>query len=309
MNKNKYHLAQFSISLARYSFSDEKMQGFVSRLTEINELADKSQGFIWRLKSDDGNSTSFRGYSDPNIYLNLSVWDSIENLREFVFKSNHVELFRKGKTWFHNLNGPITALWWIKEGEIPTIEDGISRLESIKNLGPTSWAFNFKTNYSPEAIESNNILTKCKKEVDDLHDFLQQWFQGEISNTSENRELLSSRFDQFGELLSPDGLIEPFHCLENRFNSAHGKFLNAKIWITGFTPVLLNNKDILVKYTEWRQIDGETNVRFTTALLSEKNKAPNGIVWKHIHETWSDVNNLKSPAPYATPESPSLEEA
>ncbi|NBW03216.1 MAG: DUF3291 domain-containing protein, partial [Cytophagia bacterium] len=41
------------------------MQGFVSRLDEINTLAESAEGFIWRLQEDSGSATAIRVFDDP----------------------------------------------------------------------------------------------------------------------------------------------------------------------------------------------------------------------------------------------------
>src|SRR5579871_1337704 len=50
------------------------MGGFVSRLDEINALADHSPGFVWRLQTPVGNATYFRPYpEDDRILINIFV--------------------------------------------------------------------------------------------------------------------------------------------------------------------------------------------------------------------------------------------
>jgi len=61
----KYHLAQINIALAKEEMDSETMKGFVSRLDEINMTADNAEGFIWRLQSEDGDSTAIRVFDKP----------------------------------------------------------------------------------------------------------------------------------------------------------------------------------------------------------------------------------------------------
>ena len=71
----RWHLAQVNIGRARGAITDPVMQGFVARLDEINALAERSLGFVWRLQTEDGNATAFRPYPDDNsILINMSVW-------------------------------------------------------------------------------------------------------------------------------------------------------------------------------------------------------------------------------------------
>ncbi len=139
----KYHLAQINIALAKAEMDTEIMKGFVSRLDEINKTADKAEGFVWRLQTEDGDSTAIRVFDKPLLLVNMSVWESIDALKNFVYKSAHVELIRDRQAWFHKLVEAHQALWWVPAGHIPKIEEAKEKLEIIQKYGPTSSAFHF----------------------------------------------------------------------------------------------------------------------------------------------------------------------
>ena len=92
-----FHLAQINIARAKDAMDTPTMAGFAAMLEPINELADGTPGFVWRLQDESGDATAIRPYDDERIMVNMSVWESIEALREFVYKSPHVEVFR-GRT-------------------------------------------------------------------------------------------------------------------------------------------------------------------------------------------------------------------
>ncbi len=70
-----YQVAQVNIGRVKAPIEDPLMAGFVSRLDEINALADGSPGFVWRLQTPVGNATYFRPYpEDDRILINMSVW-------------------------------------------------------------------------------------------------------------------------------------------------------------------------------------------------------------------------------------------
>ena len=143
----KYHLAQINVAVAKAEMDTEIMQGFVSRLDEINALADNAPGFVWRLQSAEGDSTSIRVFSEPLLLVNMSVWESVEELKHFVYKSFHVELIRDREAWFDKIGAAHQALWWIPEGHIPTIEEAIEKLEYIREHGASEVAFTFGKPY------------------------------------------------------------------------------------------------------------------------------------------------------------------
>lgn len=144
MNKKlNFQLAQVNIAQAKAEMDTETMSGFVNRLDEINALAEQSEGFVWRLQSDNGDATSIRVFDDPLLLVNMSVWGSIEALRNYVYKTVHVELVRDREAWFDKMENIHQALWWIPTGHIPTTQEAKDKLELLRELGSTQEAFTF----------------------------------------------------------------------------------------------------------------------------------------------------------------------
>lgn len=139
----KYYLAQLNLAKAKAEMDTKVMHGFFSRLEEINALADKANGFIWRLQSSDGDSTSFRVFPDPLQLVNMSVWENIDDLKEYVYKSMHVELIRDREAWFDKFESVHQVLWWVPKGHIPTLDEGKERLELLGKNGVSKQAFTF----------------------------------------------------------------------------------------------------------------------------------------------------------------------
>lgn len=139
----KYQLAQINIARAVAEMDSEEMSGFVARLDEINGLADQAPGFVWRLQSEEGDATAIREFDDPLILVNMSVWQNVESLKDFVYKSMHVELIRDRDAWFSKMTSAHQALWWVPEGHQPTIEEGKAKLELLDQQGPSTQVFTF----------------------------------------------------------------------------------------------------------------------------------------------------------------------
>lgn len=147
----KYHLAQVNIGRVKAPLEDPVMAGFVNRLDELNALADSSPGFVWRLQTNEGDATYFRPYPhDDRILMNMSVWETIEALRHYVYKTSHAELLRQRHEWFEKFVGAYTALWWVPVGHRPSIDEMKKRLANLDKHGPTQYAFNFKTTFQPD---------------------------------------------------------------------------------------------------------------------------------------------------------------
>jgi hypothetical protein len=143
-----YQLAQVNIGRMLGALDSEVMAGFVAQLDEINALADRSPGFIWRLK----DATGVQIYDDPLILVNMSVWESVETLRQFVYKSGHVAPLRDRSKWFEKPAQAHMAMWWVPAGHIPTVEEARERLEYRRNWGDSPIAFSFGKTY-PEPEE------------------------------------------------------------------------------------------------------------------------------------------------------------
>jgi hypothetical protein len=137
------HIAQVNIGRMKAALEDPVIAGFVARLDEINALADRSPGFVWRLQSPAGNATYLRPYDDDRILFNMSVWESTEHLKRYVYYTAHVELLKNRQAWFEKFGGAYAALWWVPLGHNPGIDEAKKRLAHLEAHGPTPFAFTF----------------------------------------------------------------------------------------------------------------------------------------------------------------------
>ncbi|HWC67069.1 MAG TPA: DUF3291 domain-containing protein [Acidimicrobiales bacterium] len=144
------HLAQLNVGRLRAPLDDPAITDFRDNLDPINALAEASPGFVWRLQDDSGNATDIKLFDDDDLMIiNLTVWESIEALADFTYRSGHTQFLRRRREFFETLGQPILCLWWIPEGTIPSPEDAIARLEHLRAHGPTSQAFTFRHRFPP----------------------------------------------------------------------------------------------------------------------------------------------------------------
>ena len=150
-----FHLAQCNIVKLKAPLEPPVVAGFVAALDPINALADEAPGFVWRLKGDDGNATSIRVFADDQILLNMSVWESIEALRLFVYRSGHRDVLHHRREWAERMGEAQAAVWWIRAGTIPEPSEAIVRLNSLERLGDTAYAFTFQSTFdAPDEVGS-----------------------------------------------------------------------------------------------------------------------------------------------------------
>ena len=133
------HLAELNIGKFKYPTSDPRMAEFMDNLDRVNALAERSPGFVWRLKGDNNNATEFR-IGDDNA-VNLSVWETPEALEHYVFKTVHVQFYKKRAAWFDLMEKPHMVFWWVEEGHHPDLQEAMERLEHYERNGATDHAF------------------------------------------------------------------------------------------------------------------------------------------------------------------------
>lgn len=139
----EYYLAQINVALMRASLDDPSMAEFAAALDQVNAIADQSPGFVWRLQSESGNATQIQAYSEPRMLVNLSVWQSVNQLKNYVYQSLHSEFFVRRRQWFEKYQGEHLAMWWVPVGHLPTVEEGKAKLEYLSQYGDSATAFTF----------------------------------------------------------------------------------------------------------------------------------------------------------------------
>jgi hypothetical protein len=150
-----FHLAQFNIARALAPMDDPLLRDFVAALDDVNVLAERSPGFVWRLKSDSGNATDIQAYDDPQMIVNLTVWASIDALFDFTYRSGHAKIMARRRDWFEKLSQPHIVLWWIPAGHLPDVNEAKARLELLHGQGPGPEAFTFKARFAPPEFSAS----------------------------------------------------------------------------------------------------------------------------------------------------------
>lgn len=148
----EWELAQINIGRLVAPLDDPRIAGFVEQLDSINGMAERMTGFRWRLQSDAGNATDIVFSDDPFVIVNMSVWDSVESLRQFTYRlREHVQALRDRAQWFEKLALPHHCLWWVPAGHRPSVAERRQRLEHYQRHGPTPEAFWFGREF-PEPV-------------------------------------------------------------------------------------------------------------------------------------------------------------
>ncbi len=143
------HVAQVNIALPLEPLTSDRLAEFMQLLEPVNALVDAAPGFVWRLQTEDGDATAVRAFDDDRLIVNMSVWESLEDLAGFVFGGFHAEVMRRRREWFARMRDPYTAVWWVPAGTLPTVAQAEQRLASLRSAGPTPYAFTPQRSFPP----------------------------------------------------------------------------------------------------------------------------------------------------------------
>jgi hypothetical protein len=135
------HLAQLNIARLAYDFNDPRVAEFMDNLARVNGIAERSEGFVWRLQDEAGDATAFQAFDDPQVIVNMSVWRSADELEHFVWNTVHKQFYRKRAEWFSAMKSQHFVMWWVDEGHVPTVEEARNKLDTLERHGDSDLAF------------------------------------------------------------------------------------------------------------------------------------------------------------------------
>jgi heme-degrading monooxygenase HmoA len=145
--------AEMNIAKLRYPLDDPRMAEFVDNLARVNGMAERMPGFVWRLVGDGSYDASvdLRPYPDSMVIISLSVWETVAAFETFVFKTVHERFYNRRDEWFLPMPAPQLVIWPTAAGELPTIEEGKSRLAHLAANGSSERAFGWTPDNSNRA--------------------------------------------------------------------------------------------------------------------------------------------------------------
>ena len=158
------HLAQVNIGTPLYPLDHPGLAGFMDNLGLVNGLGEASPGFVWRLQTPAGDATGVQVFDDPRVIINLTVWESIDDLRAFAYRGVHRDFFRRRLEWFEP-GGSATALWWIPAGELPDEHDARRRIEFLARHGTSPYAFEIGTKQPALVIARTDLHSEASRSL------------------------------------------------------------------------------------------------------------------------------------------------
>ncbi|MEU8325234.1 DUF3291 domain-containing protein [Nonomuraea sp. NPDC048881] len=158
------HLAQLNVAHLRAPIDAPELAEFVALLEPVNAVADEAPGFVWRMKESESDPTAtvMHDYGD-HLLINFSVWESLQTLWDFTYRSVHLGVLRRRREWFLRVAEPYMVMWWVPEGHIPSLAEGMRRLERLRTEGPSPEAFTYKDSYDSSEAASLPAAAEVRK--------------------------------------------------------------------------------------------------------------------------------------------------
>lgn len=121
-----------------------------------------------------------------------------------------------------------------------------------------------------------------QREVDELHEFFQALFLGDIDSIDRADEAFGPDFTFVG----PDGALASRGDIVDMLASGRGHSSELQITIEGHRTIVEGDAVIVGEYIEVHEFADGGNRRRSTVVFEVDPAAPNGVRWRHVHETW-----------------------
>jgi hypothetical protein len=152
MRESAYHLIHANIAIMRAPFDDPRMADFLAMADKIDALAQAASGFVAQPEPPDEGAV----YTGTTL-LNLSIWESVEHLKQFTHAGQHARALERRTEWFEQSPGRNYVLFWLPAGEIPTEEEVARRMDYLVVHGPTPYAFSLDESFTIRDLQHFEI--------------------------------------------------------------------------------------------------------------------------------------------------------
>ena len=138
------HLAELNVGRLLAPTDDPRVAEFMAALDRVNGLGKRMPGFVWMMEGSGepgtGNTETKIG-GDPQFVANLTVWESVETLEQFVWNTVHRQFYDRRQAWFEVLGEQHFVMWRVPVGHRPTLDEALERLALLQRQGDSDQAF------------------------------------------------------------------------------------------------------------------------------------------------------------------------
>ncbi len=146
----------------------------------------------------------------------------------------------------------------------------------------------------------SELYEAVEREVTELHDFFEKWFTGTLPERDEAFDRVSNVLDHQFVLVIPEGRIIRRAELLKSLRDKHGARAEAldsktphsfEIWVDRIDIQIEDDHLVVATYEEWQRIgddagEVEEKGRISSVVFNCDDDMPNGLRWRHLHETW-----------------------
>ncbi|MDX2103183.1 MAG: hypothetical protein EAZ99_14445 [Alphaproteobacteria bacterium] len=134
------------------------------------------------------------------------------------------------------------------------------------------------------------VIDQALAEVIALHQLFEGWLGGTLPRDPEVFQRCAASLAPDFTQIDPEGRWQPRDPLLARLAAAHGIHRDADqpflIEIRAAAPRVSAGDLVAVTYEEHQRIRGVWRARLSTALFTADPTAPEGVLWRHLQETW-----------------------
>ncbi len=138
------HLAELNVGRLLAPTDHSQVAEFMAALDRVNALGKRMPGFVWMMEGSGAPGTGNTENAiagDPQFVSNLTVWESVATLEDFVWNTVHRAFYERRAEWFEVLGRMHFVMWWVPAGHRPTLEEALARLAHLQEHGDTDHAF------------------------------------------------------------------------------------------------------------------------------------------------------------------------
>ncbi len=136
---------------------------------------------------------------------------------------------------------------------------------------------------------SDDLARRAEAEVRARHAFFVAWFAGSAAEADFTASARAFAPDM--TMVEPDGSVADRDAVIAMLRRGRGARpgLAIEIVLRAARPVAPDTA--LVVYDEHQNLNGTRTARRSSAIFSRDEAAPEGVVWRHLHETWITSSN------------------
>jgi hypothetical protein len=144
-------LAHANVARLRAPIDAPEMTTLVRALADVNWLAERSPGFVWRHRADPEPLTAVHIPGIGEVVITVSVWRDYESLHQYVYRTAHALFMQRRARWYVPVRGGLTTvLWWVPAGHEPSVDEAVGRLLDLRTRGSTVQAFSLRHQFGPD---------------------------------------------------------------------------------------------------------------------------------------------------------------